>query len=61
MRNIGDKRGGPVIEIELRLTGKIAANLITEALARNVKPIDLLADIIEHCCRDKLFDAVIDA
>lgn len=60
MKFIGESRSGPVIEIELGLRGSVAAALINEANARNVRPIDLLADVIENVCTDNLFSAVVD-
>jgi hypothetical protein len=60
MKNIGKRRNGPEIELALTLRGDVAAALINASMVRKVKPIDLLADVIEAVCADDLFAAVVD-
>jgi hypothetical protein len=60
MQNIGKRRDGPEIEIALILRGSVASALLNAALARKVKLIDLLADVIEAVCEENLFAAVVD-
>lgn len=60
MKNIGKRRDGPELEVELTMRGDIASALINAAMARKMRPIDLLADIIETVCKDDLFAAVVD-
>jgi hypothetical protein len=60
VKNIGKRRDGPELEVHLILRGTVAAKLLSAAIQRNCKPVDLLADVIETVCNDDLFDAVID-
>lgn len=60
MKNVGQGRDGPEIEIELRLRGDVAAGLINAANGRGMRPIDLLASVIETVCTEDLFTAVVD-
>ncbi len=58
---VGPQTDGPKLMINLTLRGNAAAALINAAMARQQRPVDLLADAIEAICRDNLFAAVIDA
>jgi hypothetical protein len=60
MKNIGKRRDGPEFDVELTLRGSVASALINAAFARNMRPIDLLANVIEMVCQDDMFNAVLD-
>lgn len=49
-----------VIDMELQLRGELSATLLKEAQSRGVKPIDLMADIINTVLRENLVKAVLD-
>lgn len=48
------------LSLEMSIRGPLAVTLLKAAEARNVKPIELLADIIEAVLNDDLVAAVID-
>ena len=59
-RNIGKRLDGPELDVELTLRGAIAAALINAAVERGLRPVVLLANIIEHVIADNLISAVVD-
>lgn len=60
MKNVGKRRDGPELELNLMLRGDVAAALVNAAMARGRRPIDVLADVIEAGCADDLFTAMLD-
>lgn len=49
-----------VIDIETQLRGRLARALVRAAARRKVKPVELLARIVETVLNENLIDAVLD-
>lgn len=50
----------PNIRLDIELSGALASRLIAEADRRSLRPIDVMADVIETVIKDDLFAAVLD-
>jgi hypothetical protein len=48
------------ITVDMTLKGPLAATLLRHAKRRKVRPIDLMADIVEAVLGDDIVDAVLD-